>query len=119
MICILKTNYLYLEQLQQVAETDLPVEITRLQVAGHHVVAGGQPEWRTSSTVHNHHAPVYSSPVNNKPEPLFCVLWVGIQVIFLDPDIATLSSPFPDLKTFHPTGLSLWLKTPFNHSAPH
>jgi hypothetical protein len=39
----------------------IPVEIASLEVAGDHVVAGGQTEGGTSSTVHNHHPSEHQS----------------------------------------------------------
>jgi hypothetical protein len=42
-------------------ECYLPVEIASLEVAGDHVVAGGQAEGGTGSTVHNHHPSEHQS----------------------------------------------------------
>jgi hypothetical protein len=39
----------------------VPVKIASLEVAGDHVVAGGQTEGGTGSTIHNHHPSEHQS----------------------------------------------------------
>jgi hypothetical protein len=47
--------------LEEKKRNAIPVEIASLEVAGDHVVAGGQTEGGTGSAVHNHHPSEHQS----------------------------------------------------------